>query len=298
MKLRAMDGADSAGISRGDLVELTKARLSLLVVITALAGYLLAARQGGFDGWILLHMLLGTTLAAFASGVFNQILEADADALMRRTSNRPLPARRVNPTLAFAIGWFLAAIGLVHLLIKVNSAAALLTAATLAIYIFVYTPLKRVSSLNTLVGAAAGALPPLVGWTAGGGSLTGYEATFLFALLFLWQLPHFLAINWIYREEYERAGFVMWSNGDAAGTRTARLMVFFSLLLAGLMLVPAAQGFAAPWFAVAGLLLTGWLVFLALRFMRSRRKEDARAVFLYTLLLLPACLLILLAAWR
>ncbi len=298
MKSQWMDRAESAGISRGDLVELTKARLSMLVVITALVGYLLAVRTGRFDGWILLHLLLGTTLAAFASGVFNQILEADADGRMRRTSNRPLPARRVNPTLAFAIGWFLAVIGLVHLLIKVNPAAALLTAATLGIYIFVYTPLKRVSSLNTLVGAAAGALPPLVGWAAGGGSLTGIEAGFLFALLFLWQLPHFLAINWIYREEYERAGFVMWSNGDADGSRTARLMLFFSLLLAGLMLVPAVLGFAAGWFAAAGLGLTGWMVFLTLRFMRSRRKEDARAVFLYTLLYLPACLLILLAAWR
>ncbi|MGY8690544.1 MAG: protoheme IX farnesyltransferase, partial [Verrucomicrobiales bacterium] len=193
---------------------LTKARLSALVVVTTLFGYLLGSRGGNFDGWLLLHTLIGTTLCAFAAAAYNQIMEMEADAKMERTADRPLPSRRMSPEFAFVLGWILAAIGIVHLLMRVNLPAASLAAATIAVYIFIYTPLKTRSTTNTLVGAVSGALPPLIGWAAAGKALYTPEAVFLFGLLFFWQLPHFLAINWMYRDQYVKGGFVMWSNDD------------------------------------------------------------------------------------
>ena len=181
---------------REDVVILTKARLSVLVVLTALFGYLVATKSGEPFSWaIFLHMLFGTTLAAFGAGVFNQLMEVEADALMQRTSDRPLPANRVPKPLAFVLGWLFCAFGLIHLGVKVNIFASAMAALTLITYLFVYTPLKRVSTSNTIVGAVSGAIPPLIGWTAGEGSLLGAGALFLFALLFLWQLPHFAAIR-------------------------------------------------------------------------------------------------------
>ncbi|MGI8605422.1 MAG: UbiA family prenyltransferase [Verrucomicrobiales bacterium] len=193
-----------------------------------------------------------------------------------------------------------------HLDRRANIEAAALAAATILIYLFIYTPLKQRSSLNTLVGAVAGALPPLIGWVsaAGGPSSKGFrwellaapEAVFLFTLLFLWQMPHFLAINWMFRAEYVRAGFVMWSNDDESGARTSALSLFFSALLVPLMSVPAWTGFARAWFAVAGLLLTGMLLWLAWEFYGKRSRLAARKLFFATLLFLPAVLLLLLIA--
>ncbi|RZV48471.1 MAG: hypothetical protein EX258_08830 [Sphingomonadaceae bacterium] len=154
---------------------------------------------------------------------------------------------------------------------------------------FVYTPMKRRTSLNTLVGAVSGALPPLIGWFGAGGAL-GVEAWFLFGLLFFWQLPHFVAINWMYRDQYERAGFKMWSNGDESGRRTATLSLVFSLCLAGLMVLPGVFGFVAIWAVGGTLLLSIWMVRLALRFLGERTRAAARRLFLYTLLYLPGVL--------
>ncbi|NNE92526.1 MAG: protoheme IX farnesyltransferase [Verrucomicrobiales bacterium] len=285
--------------ARQDLMMLTKARLSLLVVITTLFGYLVAVKMfGGFSWPILLHTVFGTVLAAFGSAVFNQLMEVEADAKMDRTAERPLPANRIPRPAAFVIGFLLAGFGIVHLSAKVNGLAAAICAATLFTYLFVYTPLKRKSSTNTLVGAVSGALPPLIGWAAGGGGLLSWGSAFLFLLLFLWQLPHFLAINWMYREQYRRGGFVMWANDDDSGALTAKLAIGFSIVTAALPILPVLTNLAAPWFAIPGILLGAGMVALAFRFFETRERSDARKLFFYTLLYLPLVLGIALAAWK
>src|SRR6056297_1256851 len=217
---------------QNDLIVLTKARLSILVVLTSIFGYLVAAKvDGAFSAVTLWHILVGTILAAFGASVFNQLMEVDTDRLMSRTSDRPLPSNRMPKPLAFILGWLLSAFGLIHLGVMVNVIAAAMGAATLLTYLFIYTPMKRVSTFNTVVGAVSGALPPLIGWAGGGGSLFSFGALFLFLLLFLWQMPHFAAINWMYREEYAKGGFKMWSNDDDSGAKTARIAIIFSILI-------------------------------------------------------------------
>lgn len=287
-------------LARGDMMTLTKARLSALVVVTTFAGYWLGAK-GHIDGWLLLHTLFGTTLCALGSGVFNQIMEIDIDGRMSRTAGRPLPARRVPPAAAFALGLVLCGWGLVHLNHKVNVEAAAFAAATLVSYLFIYTPMKQRSSLNTLVGAVAGALPPVIGWAAALGpqeNPTGFrrewlvrvEAWHLFGLLFLWQLPHFLAINWMYRDEYRRAGFVMWSNNDEDGSLTSLLSLIFSLALVPVMAMPWWFGFGSWLASAGGIAVTLGLCWLALTFRRERTRAAARRLFFGTLFHLPIAL--------
>ncbi len=289
-------GESLAAAWREDLMVLTKARLSFLVIVTTFVGFLLAS--GSDIDWLLLvHTLFGSALTALGAAVFNQLMEIDSDARMRRTQDRPLPAGRIPPVVAFGIGWLLAAFGLVHLGIKVNIHACYLAAATLLIYLFIYTPLKRRSSTNTLVGAVSGAIPPLIGWVGAGGGY-GVEAAFLFGLLFLWQLPHFLAINWMYRDQYREAGFVMWSNQDESGALTSGLAVFFSALLVSLMAVPWWSGVAGWPTLAGGLLLSLGMLILALRFRRVRDRAAARKLFFYTLIYLPAILVVLVVFWK
>ena len=289
-------------ISWEDFMTLTKARLSMMVVVTTFVGFWLGAGSAGF-GWRMVHTILGTTLTAFGAAVFNQLMEMGPDAKMHRTADRPLPGRRIRTEFAFGIGWVLSALGLMHLGTRVNVEAAALAALTLGTYLFIYTPMKRRSSLNTLVGAVSGALPPVIGWVgAVGGADTGgpavfhwriffdQPAIFLFSLLFLWQLPHFLAINWMYREEYIRGGFVMWSNEDESGSKTSKLAIFYSVLLMLLAVHPWWAGFASPWFTVLALLAGGWLVLLAVKFHALRDRASARRLFLNTLLYLPIVL--------
>lgn len=285
---------------QSDLMALTKVRLSVLVVLTAVFGYFVATKNSDAFSWMVLwHVLIGTLLAAFGASVFNQLMEVDSDKLMTRTSDRPLPSDRMPKPLAFVLGWLLSAFGLIHLGVMVNVMAAAMGAATLLIYLFVYTPMKRVSTFNTVVGAVSGALPPLIGWAGGGQSLLSSGALFLFLLLFLWQMPHFAAINWIYREEYARGGFKMWSNEDASGAKTAKIALFFSVLvvLFGL-LFPLLTPTLAAWGAVPGALSGAVMLFLALRFRRSGTREDARRLFFYTLLYLPLMMIFAYLAWR
>ena len=306
----ATEAADAAVSARDDLMALTKARLSGLVVITTLAGYWLGVERGGHsDGWRLAHTVFGTALCAFGSAVFNQLIEIEHDARMARTAGRPLPGRRIPAAAAFVIGLVLSGWGVVHLAAMVNVEAAALAAATLVVYLFVYTPLKQRSSTNTLVGAVSGALPPVIGWAAAAGPdpaalgfrwawLNRSEAWWLFALLFLWQLPHFLAINWMYRDDYRRAGFVMWSNDDDSGARTSALALGFTLAMIPLAVWPAWDGFARGW-VVAGLLgLTLWLLWLAWTFRRDRQRSSARRLFFATLAYLPVALILVLAGVR
>ncbi|HSP42341.1 MAG TPA: heme o synthase [Luteolibacter sp.] len=282
---------------RQDLAVLMKVRLNFFVLITTFFGFVLASRGGSFEWMKMVHTLLGTAAAAFGSAAFNQLMEIELDARMKRTADRPLPSRRMDPVVAFAIGWVLCAIGIIHLAVQVGHETAYLTAATIAVYVFVYTPLKRVSSVNTLVGAVPGAIPPVIGWVGAGGAM-GWEAWFLFGLLFLWQLPHFIAINWLCREEYESVGYEMWSNGDLTGRKSGALSAVFALVLAAWSLLPGALGFANLLWSLAGPLLALVMMALAIRFAWDGRRESARKLFLFTLLYLPVSLAVLVIAWR
>jgi protoheme IX farnesyltransferase len=268
------------------------------VVMTTLFGYLLAARSQGTFSWsILSHTIFGTLLTAFGAAAFNQVMEMDADALMDRTSGRPLPARRVSTAAAFVLGWLFSAFGIVHLVMKVDFVPAVFAAATLLTYLFIYTPMKTRSSWNTVAGSVAGALPPLIGWTAAGGGMT-FGGGYLFMLLFLWQMPHFLAINWIYRNQYVRGGFVMWSNDDDDGSKTSRLAIWFSVGTLLLPILPILGHEADWWFLIPGVALGGVMLKYALQFRKDRSRKKARALFFYTLAYLPLILIFSLLAWK
>ncbi|MDH4444364.1 MAG: heme o synthase [Akkermansiaceae bacterium] len=282
---------------RQDLMVLLKVRLNFFVLVTTFFGFLLCSRGGEMHWMKLVHTLLGTAAVAFGSAAFNQLMEVDLDARMKRTADRPLPSRRMDPLVAFGIGWILSAIGIIHLAVQVGHLAAYLTAATVAIYVFVYTPLKRVSSVNTLVGAIPGAIPPVIGWVGAGGRI-GVEAWFLFGLLFLWQLPHFVSINWLFRQEYESAGYKMWSNGDQTGRKSGVLSASFSVVLAVFSLLPMVAGFANLLWSIGGALLAFVMMALALKFSRDGQRTSARRLFFFTLLYLPVSLLLLVFAWK
>jgi protoheme IX farnesyltransferase len=288
---------------------LTKFRLSALVIVTTFVGFWLG-REGPLDLSLLLHTLFGSTLAAFGAAVFNQLMEIEPDSKMHRTADRPLPSGRISPSVAFGIGWLLSALSLIHLVRTVNTEAASLTALTLAVYLFVYTPLKQTSVLNTLVGAGSGALPPLIGWAGAAGMspvdapyyrwelLVQPGAIFLFGLLFLWQMPHFLAINWMYRDEYRRGGFVMWANDDDEGELTSWRSMLFAVATFVFMLYPVVVGIVAWWFLPFAWVLTGWLCLLAWRFFRTRERTAARRLFFCTLIYLPLVLILTTMAWQ
>ena len=282
---------------RQDLMVLMKVRLNFFVLVTTFFGFLLYSRGLDMNWAKLVHTILGTAAAAFGSAAFNQLMEVDLDARMKRTADRPLPSRRMDPLIAFGIGWVLSAIGIIHLAVQVGHLAAYLTAATVAIYVFVYTPLKRVSSANTLVGAIPGAIPPMIGWVGAGGTL-GWEAWFLFGLLFFWQLPHFIAINWLCRDEYESAGYKMWSNGDLTGKKSGYLSAMFAVALAAFSLLPSVFGFTNLLWGIIGPLLALVMAALALKFSRDGERTSARRLFLFTLLYLPITLLVLVASWK
>ena len=282
---------------RQDLMVLMKVRLNFFVLVTTFFGFLLYSRGLDLNWAKLVHTILGTAAAAFGSAAFNQLMEVDLDARMKRTADRPLPSRRMDPLVAFGIGWVLSAIGIIHLAVQVGHLAAYLAAATVAIYVFVYTPLKRLSSVNILVGAIPGAIPPMIGWVGAGGAL-GWEAWFLFGLLFFWQLPHFIAINWLCRDEYESAGYKMWSNGDLTGKKSGYLSAMFAVALAAFSLLPSFFGFADLLWGIAGPLLALVMTALALKFSRDGERASARRLFLFTLLYLPIALIVLVAAWK
>lgn len=285
------------GMFRKDLAVLTKVRLNTFVLVTTFFGYFLGSRAHGWDWMTLLHTLIGTAAAAFGSAAFNQLMEIDLDARMARTADRPLPSKRMDVLVAFVIGTLLCTFGLVHLSIKVGKMPASLALITLITYVFIYTPMKRKHSINTLIGAIPGAIPPMIGWTAAGGALDS-SAWFLFSLLFLWQLPHFIAINWMCRAEYEDAGYRMWSNGDISGVKSGRLSVLFSLCLGTLALWPWLTGNASVIWAIVGFLLGCWMSVLAWQFMKQGERLKARKLFLFTLLYLPVALTVLALCWK
>ncbi len=275
-----------------DLLQLSKARLSGMVVITTLVGYLLAVPQ--LDWPQLIATVLGTTLTAFGANALNQYRERGIDARMERTRERPLPAGRLGADVALVYGVAVSLVGTFVLLAWSGVLPAALAAGTILLYVLVYTPLKRVSTLNTLVGAVCGAIPPLIGWAAAtGGLATG--GWLLFALLFVWQMPHFLALAWMYREDYARGGLRMLPVVDPDGRITFPVTVVFAALHLPLGLLVTLTGVAGPWFALGSLLLGMWWLFLGLRLYRSHSDRDARRVFLASLAYLPLVLAMMVA---
>jgi protoheme IX farnesyltransferase len=295
MKVSASSSSSSVGaVTPADkslvmvLCELVKARLTLLVVLTTAVGFYVGWR-GAMEFWLLLHTLSGTALVACGAAALNQWWEREHDARMRRTAERPLPSGRLQAETVLVIGGVVSAGGLVYLALAVNVLTALLAAATFVSYVFIYTPLKRVTWLNTAIGAVPGALPPLMGWTAARGELSA-EGWGLFAILFFWQIPHFLAIAWLYREDYEKAGFVMLPSVDPEGFRTGRQAVSHALGLLMVSLTPFLFRLTGLVYLAGALLLGVLFVFCALQFSRQLNRRSARQLFLASILYLPLLL--------
>lgn len=275
----------------GDFLELTKPRIVGLVLLTVAGGFVMAAGlPGPAEAVVLLHTLIGTALVAGGTNALNQLLERDVDALMARTRRRPLPEGRLTPEAAAAFGGTLGLGGILYLAAAVNGLTALLAASTLGSYVFVYTPLKRRTPAATLVGAVPGALPIVGGWTAGGGGL-GIEAWALFWILFLWQLPHFMSLAWLYRKDYTRAGLKSmgaWEDGVA----TFRQAALYALALLPVSLIPALLDLAGAVYFVGALALSAWFAWIsgcaALRLdeKAARRAFSASVVYLPLLLAL------------
>ena len=287
-----LTSASATQISRHAVwMELFKARLSALVVLTALVGFYLGY-QGAIDYLLMLHTVTGTAFLAAGAAALNQLLERDYDARMARTEHRPLPARHLTPRIVLCVGVGISILGIVELLVFVNALTAILGAITLISYLFVYTPLKRVTPLNTVIGAIPGALPPLMGWTAAQGRMS-IEGWSLFAILFFWQLPHFLALAWMYRDEYRDAGFAMLPCFDAEGHRTARQALSHTLGLVPLSLAPFAFGLVGRLYFVAALVLGIGFLWTAFRFSRQLDRPSARKLFLASIIYLPLLLLMM-----
>jgi protoheme IX farnesyltransferase len=268
--------------------DLIKARLTLLVLLTTLVGFYIGWR-GPMNFWLMLHTVLGTGFVASGAAALNQLLEREHDAKMRRTKNRPLPSGRLQPTTVMVFGGVCACAGLLYLALAVNLITSVLGAVSLLSYLFIYTPLKRVTWLNTLVGAVPGALPPMMGWTAARGTLSN-EGWALFAILAFWQLPHFFAIAWIYRDEYAKAGFVMLPVIDRDGHLTARQAVSHTLLLLPVSLCPFVYHLAGKFYLIGALLLGFAFLFFAIQFARHLTVPRARQLFFFSILYLPLLL--------
>jgi protoheme IX farnesyltransferase len=291
MKTAALENANLASSRNrvvGDLAELVKARLTLLVLLTTAAGFYLGS-ESPVEYKALFHVVFGTAAAAAGAAALNQWWERRADALMRRTRTRPIPAGRMRPLQALVLGIILSVFGIGYLAIVCNGLSAALAAITIAIYIFAYTPLKRASTANTAVGAIPGAIPPIIGWVAARGSI-GAGAWSLFAIIFLWQLPHFFAIAWMYREDYSRAGFRMISSDDRSGERSASQSVFFCILLLVVAGLPTFLGIANFVYLAIELLLGALFTAVAMRFLRMRTPGSARSLFIASIVYLPLLL--------
>jgi protoheme IX farnesyltransferase len=265
--------------------ELTKPRITFLIVLTSAAGFALASR-GPLNYAALLSALFGIALLSSGIATLNQYAERELDGLMRRTANRPLPAGKLAPWEALAFGACITIAAEAYLLIVVNPLTALLGLTVIAGYLFAYTPLKTRTSLSTLVGAFPGAVPPLIGWTAARGSIS-LEGWVLFAILFLWQFPHFLAIAWMYREDYSRAGILMLPVVEPNGRVTAQQIVIYTLMLLPVSLLPVALGMAGKIYLYGAIVLGLLFLYTSLRAAFSMSRQSARRLLLASVLYLP-----------
>lgn len=278
-----------------DYLELSKSRIVFMVVVTAAAGFIFA--PGAVDPLLLFHALAGTALVAAGTNALNQYVEREHDAKMQRTRRRPLPAGRMTARAALLFSAGVAIAGTLYLGLAVNWLTAFLGAFTLTSYIFVYTPLKRISTICTVIGAVPGAIPPLMGWTAATGQLSA-GGWIVFGILFFWQLPHFMAISWIYREDYARGGYVMHSVADVEGGSVARQAVYYSLALLTVSVLPVFFGLAGMYY-LAGAALAGTAMFAyAVRFFFARNPRNARSLFMLSNFYLLAITALLVGAAR
>jgi len=269
----------------GDYVTLTKPRLNFLVLLTTAAAYSLGA---GPDARLmdLLHTLLGTFLVAGGAAALNQVWERKTDRLMRRTQQRPLADHRLNATQGTMFGVLLTIIGASELAYFINPLSSIVALLTTASYIFFYTPLKLRTSLSTIAGALPGALPAVIGWAAATNTLS-IEAWVLFGIVFMWQMPHFLAIAWMYRDEYARAGMPLLPVIEPDGRSTGRQAVLYTAALIPLSMMPTGVGLASVWYLAGAIVLGAILMVLSLEFSVKRNMDTARRLFFGSILYLP-----------
>ncbi len=270
-------------------MDLTKLRLNILVLLTTAAGYVLG-RHGlpAFDWAAFGVTLLGTGLAAASAAILNQTWESVRDARMHRTRNRPVASGRLSRSVAFAAGVVAGYAG-VALLLYVDVLPAILALLNIGIYVLIYTPLKPITTMNTLLGAVCGAIPPMIGWSAATGGLE-YGAWVIGGLLFVWQLPHFFALAWMYREDYDRGGHMMLPVIDPTGRLTGQVMSTTAVLLVPIGLVASWIGITGVWAALVSVLLGVWFVWRCMGFWRSPSDQNARRAFLASLVYLPVVL--------
>jgi heme o synthase len=276
-----------------DFVALAKPRLNLLVVASTLAGYAMADGES-LGALRISGLLLGTGLVAGGASAFNQVMERDLDALMKRTRSRPLPDQRLQPVEGVLFAGAITLAGLWTIVASANLLAAAVALATLLTYVVVYTPLKRRSSFGTVIGAIPGALPPIIGWAASSGAVPT-QAWTLFGIMFLWQLPHFLAIAWMYREDYARAGFPMLAVLEPDGRSTGRQAVVYAAALVPISLAPTLMGMAGGIYFGGALALSLVFLGLTLRFARTRAVRDARRLFFGSITYLPLLWILMIA---
>ncbi len=287
--------AEPAGFAKSslasDLAELVKARLTLLVLLTTAVGFYLGAALP-LDFLALFHAVFGTALAAAGAAALNQWWERPLDALMHRTRERPIPAGRLLSRHALFLGVALSVAGVIYLAVICNGLSAFLAATTIVIYVFAYTPLKRLSTANTLVGAIPGALPPVIGWAAATGEAAppGWS---LFAIMFCWQMPHFFALAWMYRDDYARGGFQMLSRDDETGVRSASQAVLFCILLLILTGLPFFMRVTTQVYLPFAFALGIWFTYMAMQFHRRRTVAAARSLFFASIIYLPLLLAVL-----
>jgi protoheme IX farnesyltransferase len=294
--LGSVSAASAAGVSHtrpADFLALTKPRLNLLVLLTTLAAMYLAAPDG-VAPLTLMHALVGTALVAGGASALNQVWERNTDGLMRRTRTRPVPDGRLQPGEGAWFGIMLSIAGLAQLAGGVNALSAVVAAVTLATYVFLYTPLKRRTWLSTLVGAFPGALPPIIGWAAATGEISAAAVT-LFAIVFLWQMPHFLAIAWLYRDDYARAGLPLLPVVEPDGRSTGRQAFAYAAALLPVSVTPAFFGLGGQVYVVAALALGTALLALSARFARDRTSASARRLFFASIIYLPVLWTVLVA---
>ena len=274
-----------------DYLELTKPRITTLVLVTAAAGFFLGG-GAAFDLLLFLNAIVGIALVAAGTSAMNQVLERDVDALMVRTRGRPIPSGRIAAIPAAVFSGLLAGGGVAYLAVTVNILTAVLAAVCFVLYAFVYTPLKRVHSLSTVVGAIPGALPILGGWTAASGEL-GAGGWALFTIMFLWQLPHFLALAWLLRDDYSAAGLQMLTVGDKEGLQTRHQTLIYTLALLPVSLVPSILGLTGSVYFGGAILLGAGFIWCAARFSWRISTQRAQRLFRYSILYLPLLLIVL-----
>src|SRR5687768_11499128 len=265
-------------------VELTKPRIAFMLVLTSAAGFYLGSR-GSFDIALFVNAMIGISILAFGVANLNQYMERATDSLMERTKGRPLPSQRLVPREALVFGLAQCAVAEIYLFFLVNPLTAGLGLVVISGYVLVYTPLKTRTSASTALGAIPGAMPPLMGWTSASDEITA-GASALFVLLFLWQFPHFLAIAWLYREQYAKAGILMLPVVEPSGTITARQIVLFAIMLVPVSLAPFFLGFAGVIYLVGATLLGVWFLYESVSMARAKTVEKARRLLMVSVLYL------------